>query len=199
MQDTSKPLTTGTVAHYCGVSRMGVIRWIRDGKLKAFSTPGGHYRIRVDDFRDFLERFDMPLDSSLFPKESNRVLVVASDASRLGLIVKALSDMPEDYTIDVALDGASALAKIAEDRPALAILDATAPEIYATKLVQQINEKWDGRAPAMLTVAPPAAVESLRRELGTGSPHSRVKQAFIEPSALEMQALQSEVHRLLNS
>jgi len=66
MSNDAKPVTTGKVARYCGVTRNGVIRWIRQGKLKAFRTPGGHYRIRKADFRAFLERFGIPVDESFF-------------------------------------------------------------------------------------------------------------------------------------
>lgn len=65
MKDGAK-LTAGEVARYCGVSRRGVNRWIRQGKLKAYKTPGGHYRIRKADFRNFLEQFEMPVDPTFF-------------------------------------------------------------------------------------------------------------------------------------
>ena len=43
------------VAGYFGVSTGSVRNWIRDGKLKAILTPGGHRRIKKDDFDHFLE------------------------------------------------------------------------------------------------------------------------------------------------
>lgn len=60
-------LTTGDVAQYCDVTRQSVIRWIKEGKLKThYRTPGGHYRIRKADLRDFLEQFDMPVEPAFF-------------------------------------------------------------------------------------------------------------------------------------
>ncbi|MCR4407350.1 MAG: helix-turn-helix domain-containing protein [Anaerolineae bacterium] len=56
-----KLLTTSDIARYCQVSLVTVFRWIRSGKLKAYTTPGGHYRIRQSDFRDFLIRVECPL------------------------------------------------------------------------------------------------------------------------------------------
>ena len=33
--------TTSEVAKYCAVTNDGVLKWIKSGKLGAFSTPGG--------------------------------------------------------------------------------------------------------------------------------------------------------------
>jgi len=37
--------TTGEVAHLLGVSAFAVWKWIRDKKIRAIKTPGGHYRV----------------------------------------------------------------------------------------------------------------------------------------------------------
>jgi len=54
-------LTTRDVARYCQVSRSSVCRWIKEGKLRAFATPGGHYRISQKEFKGFLTRYGMPI------------------------------------------------------------------------------------------------------------------------------------------
>ena len=55
-------LTTGTVAEYCGVSKVTVLRWIAKGHLAAFRLPEGHYRIHMDDFKKFLTKHKIPVD-----------------------------------------------------------------------------------------------------------------------------------------
>jgi excisionase family DNA binding protein len=47
-------LTTGMIAETCGVDRTTVLRWINQGLLKALTTPGGHRRVRLEDFREFV-------------------------------------------------------------------------------------------------------------------------------------------------
>lgn len=54
-------ITTGTVAGYCGVNKVTVLRWIGKGYLTAFRLPDGHYRIHRDDFGQFLVRHNMPI------------------------------------------------------------------------------------------------------------------------------------------
>ena len=62
--------TTSEVANYCAVTNDGVLKWIKSGKLRAFSTPGGHYRVSAEDFRAFLEKYDIPSTSPSSAAES---------------------------------------------------------------------------------------------------------------------------------
>jgi excisionase family DNA binding protein len=59
-------LTASDVARYCGVTSVTVSRWIRANKLRAYTTPGRHYRIRKQDFREFLESNGLPVDERYF-------------------------------------------------------------------------------------------------------------------------------------
>ena len=54
-------LTTGNIADYCQVTKSTVLIWIKDNKLKAYQLPSGHYRIDVNDFKDFLQKYNMPV------------------------------------------------------------------------------------------------------------------------------------------
>lgn len=67
-----EPLTPIVVARYCQVSKSTVLKWIKDGILQAFRLPSGHYRIDKEDFRGFLERYDMPIKEELFGSESKK-------------------------------------------------------------------------------------------------------------------------------
>jgi len=49
-----------------------VRRWIKDGKLRAIRLPGGHYRINVADFREFLEKWNIPVNGAPFKSESEK-------------------------------------------------------------------------------------------------------------------------------
>jgi excisionase family DNA binding protein len=64
------PLTLRVVSEYCQVSKSTVLKWIKDDKLQAFRLPSGHYRIDKEDFRAFLERYDMPVKEWFFESES---------------------------------------------------------------------------------------------------------------------------------
>lgn len=42
-------VTTGELGRACGVTASAVKKWIRQGKVRAIRTPGGHFRIPVEE------------------------------------------------------------------------------------------------------------------------------------------------------
>jgi excisionase family DNA binding protein len=47
--------TTNDIAKMCNVTRQTVINWIKNGKLRANLTPGGHRRVLREDLVPFFE------------------------------------------------------------------------------------------------------------------------------------------------
>lgn len=47
------------VANICGVVNQTTINWIKNGHLKAVTTPGGQYRVYAEDLVSFLEERGM--------------------------------------------------------------------------------------------------------------------------------------------
>lgn len=188
-----KPLTTGQVARYCGVSRMGVIRWIRQGKLKAYTTPGGHYRIREEDFQEFLRRFDIPPNPSFSLKAAPRILVVTDSTQVLGTVVKALSTMPEEYDIDVALNGASAATKLVERPPRLVILDGAAPGLAVSEPHCQLEAELQRRKLPILLLTPSTPEAAAEQPLPTAA----AKRMTLQRDSLDPAVLQAAVRQLL--
>ena len=69
---TNIRLTSQDIATYCQVSKSTVLEWIKSGRLHAFRLPSRHYRIDKQDFRAFLEQWDMPIRGWIFEDENNR-------------------------------------------------------------------------------------------------------------------------------
>lgn len=72
MNQSRNRVTVKGVADYCLVSRVTIRRWIKRGELSAIRLPSGHYRISIEDFRDFLKRYNMPIREGLFESESEK-------------------------------------------------------------------------------------------------------------------------------
>ena len=53
------------VANLCGVVNQTAINWIRNGYLKAFTTPGGQYRVYAEDLIEFLQGRGMRVPAEL--------------------------------------------------------------------------------------------------------------------------------------
>jgi two-component system OmpR family response regulator len=69
----SELLTASDVARYCGVTSGTVSRWIKRNKLRAYTTPGGHYRIRKQDFKAFLEASGLPVEERYFSRDTDPI------------------------------------------------------------------------------------------------------------------------------
>lgn len=65
-------LTSQDIAVYCQVSKSTVLKWVKSGTLKAFKLPSGHYRIDKKEFREFLERWHMPIKGWLLGHENKK-------------------------------------------------------------------------------------------------------------------------------
>ena len=85
---TDSLLKTGDVAKYCHTTVSQVIRWIKRGELKAFQIPGGHNRITIEDFKDFLERHNIPVSDEILHKVKNKKILIADDDKHLTFALK---------------------------------------------------------------------------------------------------------------
>lgn len=132
-------LTTGEIASYCQVTANTVKNWISDGKLKAFQTPGGHFRISLSEFRNFLERHSMPIDENFFYEKSKKILVVDDNREIVNFIVDALNQMSSNFVIETAFDGYEALMKLGDFKPDLLILDIKMPKIDGFEVCKRIK------------------------------------------------------------
>jgi excisionase family DNA binding protein len=140
MSVRSKPLTTGEVARYCHVTVNGVKKWIAEGKLKAFQLPGGHYRIEKDDFRVFLEQFNIPVEPEFFDEWKKKVLIVDDEQSVVDLLKISLQQESRGFLIETAVNGYDALMKVGEFKPDLLILDVKMPMLDGYGVCRRLSE-----------------------------------------------------------
>jgi excisionase family DNA binding protein len=130
-------MTAGEVAAHCHVSYQAVKQWVTSGKLKAYFTPGRHRRIRVEDFRVFLQKYDMPpLEEALASKQ--RVLIVDDDPALVQTLVRFFGKMGE-YELATAEDGFDAGIQMASFRPDLIVLDLMMPNLDGFTVCRKIK------------------------------------------------------------
>ncbi len=138
MPETERPYTTGEIAEFCDVTINAVKKWIAAGKLPAFRTPGGHYRIERRDFRAFVEKYKLHVKDRL-PKDEKKILIVDDEAHVLEFIKGALEASDEGYEIETARDGFEALIKIGSFHPGLLILDIMMPRLDGFEVCRRIK------------------------------------------------------------
>ena len=164
-----EPLTTGEVAQYCHVTYRAVLKWIAEGKLKAYRTPGQHSRVGINDFLDFLEKYHMPVPAGLERiNEKKKILIVDDDRQIVQLVRKTL-EPEERYEIDVAYDGFSAGQKFSRFHPDVVVLDIMMPGLDGYEVCANIRSDPANRDVKIIAVSGSFATEGEEKILQTGA------------------------------
>ncbi|MDA7977414.1 MAG: response regulator [Pirellulales bacterium] len=150
-------LTTGEIAQYCDVNFRTVLRWIERGKLRAYKLPGrGDNRVRIDDFREFLEQHKMPIPELFTSPRRHRALIVEGDAHIAGSICHALEHV--GFETVVAPDGFRAGTYLGKYTPAVMTLDLQMPGLTGVNILSFVRATQDASKTKILVVsAMPAA------------------------------------------
>ena len=120
--------TTFKISRMCGVNPTTVQNWIKERKLQAFQTPGGHRRVSRKDLITFLKKFGMPLPPEL-DRRSPLILIVDDESDVLDMIEDLMRSGDTSLEIEKAQNGVEALLMIGERKPDLLILDLMMPEM----------------------------------------------------------------------
>lgn len=134
-------LTTGEVAQYCQVSPVTIFRWIKEGKLPAHSTPGGHYRVRATDLLNFLAKHSIPVDTELRRKVAGekRILVVDDEQAIVDTVVRNLQRLGSQFRFATAFNGFEAGRQLALFGPDLIVLDLMMPGVDGLDVCRQVK------------------------------------------------------------
>jgi len=145
------------VANICGVVNQTTINWIKSGYLKAFTTPGGQYRVYAEDLAQFLGSRDMKL-----PDELETVLVEANDISFLvidddkelnALLCEKLSSAFPLSTIEKAYDGFEAGSLLARFKPSVVLLDINLPGVNGLTICKNIKKDPELGNPVVVAIS----------------------------------------------
>lgn len=137
MTQNNNFFTIPQAAKFCSISRVTLWRWVKSGKLKAFLTPGGQYKIRKDDLVSFIRGEMGHLPGNEFSQET-KILIVDDDPQVQKLFKKMLSR--NGYSIEVASDGFEAGVKTVQFKPDLIILDLIMPGMDGFEVCRQIKQ-----------------------------------------------------------
>ncbi|OGP16412.1 MAG: hypothetical protein A2Z79_10150 [Deltaproteobacteria bacterium GWA2_55_82] len=188
MNDVKKPYTTGAVASYCHVTINAVKKWIASGKLLAFRTPGGHFRVNREDFIRFLERYKLEIKEEIFP-DRKKVLIIDDEQDIREFIKGALEAMGNGFLVETAGDGYEALIKVGDFKPELLVLDIRMPKIDGFEVCRRI--KHDSSTSQIKILAVTAyGKEDIERIIQCGAD-------YCLPKPIKLKDFQKNVQRLL--
>ena len=137
-------LTSHQAGSLIQVNPSSINKWVKEGRIPAFRTPGGHRRIRAGDLVAFLNTHNMPVPRTLSPASRQRLLIVDDDAKQLA----SLELKPYASRIDVALctNGIEALVKVGSFRPHMIVLDVYMPHLDGLEVCRKLRANAETQA-----------------------------------------------------
>ncbi len=130
--------TTFEISEICEVNPTTVQNWVKEKKLKAYSTPGGHRRVRREDLAAFMKEFGLPIPKDL-ALERRLVLLVDDEPEMLDLLTSVMQSGTEDLEIISATGGVEALLLIGARKPHLVILDIMMPGMNGFEVCRKLK------------------------------------------------------------
>jgi len=168
LQTIRKPvLTTYDIARILCTTDTSVKRWIRNGQLEAYKTPGGHRRITRREFERFITENKIPVLNS--EKITSRILIVDDDKDIRDLFAESLTNHNHRFNIEKASDGFHAGKLIVSFKPELVILDLMMPGIDGFAVCHDIKSSPDTKNILVIVITAYPTAENRNRALAAGA------------------------------
>ena len=130
--------TTHQISKFCNVYPTTVINWIKEGILPAYTTPGGHRRIKKDDLLKLMKKNNMPIPQGLTSGDKNKVLVIDDDPKILRMINTVLSS-EKDLEVLTASSGFQAGLTVSIWMPDIILLDMLMPDVDGFEVCRRLK------------------------------------------------------------
>jgi CheY-like chemotaxis protein len=165
-----------------------VKKWIGQAKLRAIRTPGGHFRIPVEEFQRFRAAYGFPLE----PQPARRILVVDDSPLVVDFIVDALRDLQPGSKLESASNGYEGLLKVGTFCPDLLVLDLRMPGLDGLEVCRRVKANPATRTTQILVIT--AFVDE-----GTAEEARRAGADGFLRKPLRLDDLNAEVERLIRA
>src|SRR3989338_1212049 len=124
---TDRYYTTHEVSKFCNVYPTTVINCIDDGVLPAFTTPGGHRRVKKEDILRLMKKNNMPIPKELEEGGNIKILAIDDDA-KIAKLIKAILEAEGNIDVVTAQSGFEGGFLMKEKRPDIVLLDFLMPK-----------------------------------------------------------------------
>jgi excisionase family DNA binding protein len=144
--DADQLLTSHQVGALLQVNPSSVKKWVNEGLIAAFRTPGGHRRIRAGDLVEFLDEHKMPIPRPLAGASKKRLLIVDDNLSHLKAVQRVLKPYLGKIQVSLTSNGIDALVLVGSFKPHLIVLDVFMPEIDGLEVCRRLkaNQETNG-------------------------------------------------------
>ena len=137
--DADQLLTSTEVGNLLQVNPSSVKKWVNEGHILAFRTPGGHRRIRAADLVQFLDDHKIPVPRALQEAGRRRILIVDDDSTQLKALGRALKKHGDRVDVGLIDNGIDALIRIGATRPHLVVMDVFMPGLDGVDVCRRLK------------------------------------------------------------
>jgi excisionase family DNA binding protein len=141
--DPDQLLTSTEVGNLLQVNPSSVKKWVNEGYIIAFRTPGGHRRIRAADLVVFLDQHKIPVPRALQEAGRRRVIIVDDDTGQLKALGRVLKRHGDRIDLSLVDNGIDALIRVGSSRPHLVVMDVYMPGLDGVEVCRRLKANAD--------------------------------------------------------
>jgi excisionase family DNA binding protein len=162
---TERYFTSHEVGDILQVNPSSVVKWINDGILPAFRTPGGHRRVTATELVRFAQHHGMPVPEQLKSLATTRVLVIDDEPRFLHSIERALKPFEEEIEVATVENGIDAMLRVGAFKPEIVLLDLKMPGLDGFEVLDRLAKNPDTKGVRVIAMSgemDPGTVERCR-------------------------------------
>ena len=161
-------LTSYQVGALLQVNPSSINKWIKDGRLPAFRTPGGHRRIRAADVMTFLLAHKMPVPPGLLAA-TQHILALGDDPQLFARLAAAMGEQLPHCQLTRTADGVEGLLQAQAYLPALVLLGPSMPPLATLDVCRRLAAMASTRQVPRVVLLDPRAADGERRARESGA------------------------------
>jgi excisionase family DNA binding protein len=162
-------LTSYQVGALLQVNPSSVNKWVKDGRIPAFRTPGGHRRIRAGDLVAFLSEHKNPKPPGQTQAARQRLLLVSEVEADLQTITVALAPYADRVEVHTAAHGVAALVAVGSVQPHVVVLDVDMGKMDGIDICRQLHASSQTQSIGIVMVSPQLTAELQQRAKAAGA------------------------------
>jgi len=175
-----KLLTTHEVGALVQVDPSSIVKWINDGILPSFKTPGRHRRVKVSDLIAFMRHHQMYIPTEL--EGQKRVVLVSEAEKTLRTLAHTFEGHPE-VVVEPSSSAIGALVGVGAQPPDALVVDVDVKALDPFKIASSIAGATSTKKVPVILIAEAPGPTLQRRAQGLGAT------ALVSPSVAAEEVL----------
>ncbi len=163
-----KLLTSHEVGELLQMDPSSIVKWVNDGLLPAYRTPGGHRRIKTTELLSFLRQHGMFIPPELAPGLL-KVLIVDDDPQLLSAFQRSMKSYKDRVEVHTASSGIEALLQVGRLRPDALVIDVNMPDLNGLEVCEKLKNTPETKDLLIVMVTGRPTVEMEKKALTAGA------------------------------